>query len=297
MLRSLRERILQTLAYEAGGLLIAAPIYAWLFGRGTAQSLFLIVALSIAVMVWSPLHNTVFDWLDFRMSGRVASDRPHLLRFVHAISHEATSVIVTLPLIIWFGAHGFAEALMIDIGLTLLYAAYAYIFHLVFDWMRPVAKPLRARAIVTSQSHRPVRWAPPRITQATEKFGVHIMVDGYGAPFHVLDNINYLTKLLQDLPRLIGMNPIASPQIVRVGPLNRKDPGGISGFVMIAESHISFHTFPARGFVTMDLYTCQGDIDCQRTVGMLKRAFQLTDADVFIQDRGLRYPMEDVAAA
>jgi S-adenosylmethionine decarboxylase len=104
-------------------------------------------------------------------------------------------------------------------------------------------------------------------------------------------------KLLEDLPRLIGMHPIAAPQLVRVGPLNRKDPGGISGFVMIAESHISFHTFPARGFVTMDLYTCQGNINRPRTIALLKRAFQLTDADVFVQDRGMRYPVEDVAVA
>lgn len=135
------------------------------------------------------------------------------------------------------------------------------------------------------------------IDAGTEQFGVHIMVDGYGAPEALLGDRDLLSRLLRDLPLRIGMHPIAAPSVVEVGPMNRKDPGGISGFVLIAESHISFHTFPKRGFVTMDLYTCQGDIDRQRTVTLLKDAFALRDADVFIQDRGLRYPSANLSAA
>lgn len=35
--------------------------------------------------------------------------------------------------------------------------------------------------------------------------------------------------------------------VVEGGPMNRKDPGGPSGFVLIAESHIGFHTCTSRG--------------------------------------------------
>ncbi|MCL4149219.1 UNVERIFIED_CONTAM: hypothetical protein GTU68_007579 [Idotea baltica] len=63
---------------------------------------------------------------------------------------------------------------------------------------------------------------------------------------------------------------------------------------MIAESHISFHTFPARGFVTIDLYTCQTDVDREKVINRLKLAFCLTDADVYVQDRGMRYPSENL---
>ncbi len=38
----------------------------------------------------------------------------------------------------WFGGHGLWSALAIDIGLTLLYSAYAYFFHILYDWLRPV---------------------------------------------------------------------------------------------------------------------------------------------------------------
>ena len=62
----------------------------------------------------------------------------------------------------------------------------------------------------------------------------------------------------------MGMHAINEPVVVEVGPKNRKDPGGLSGFVMIAESHISFHTFPKRGFVTIDVYTCQNELDTDK---------------------------------
>jgi S-adenosylmethionine decarboxylase len=130
-----------------------------------------------------------------------------------------------------------------------------------------------------------------------EQFGVHIMIDGYGAEEALLADADYLRGLLRTLPAEMKMHAICEPQLVEVGPMNPKDPGGLSGFVMIAESHISFHTFPKRGFVTMDLYTCQCGLDREWAVARLKSAFGLVDADVFIQERGMRYPAENVASA
>lgn len=137
-LRSARERVLQTFCYEATGLCLAVPAY-MLFSGGTApDSLVLIAALSVAVMAWSPVHNTIFDWLEFRLTGRIASDRPSRLRLLHAVSHEANALVVTLPILIVLGNHGFAEALVVDIGLTVIYTAHAYVFHLIYDRFRPV---------------------------------------------------------------------------------------------------------------------------------------------------------------
>lgn len=138
-LRTLRERVLQTLCYEAGGLVIVAPVYAMVMGRGTAEAFILSAALSAAVMVWSPIHNCVFDWADLRFTGRVASDRPHALRVVHAASHETSTVIVTVPILILLGRHSLGEALAVDLSMTLAYTFYAYLFYIVYDRMRPVS--------------------------------------------------------------------------------------------------------------------------------------------------------------
>lgn len=124
----------------------------------------------------------------------------------------------------------------------------------------------------------------------TMQFGVHLMIDGYVADGAPMTDKAALRDILETLPRDIGMHPICTPVVVEVGANCAKDPGGLSGFVMIAESHISFHTFPDRGFVTIDLYTCQNDLDCDAVLARLKRAFQISDADVYIQERGIRYP-------
>jgi uncharacterized membrane protein len=144
---------MQTCAYEAGGVVLAAPVYAAIFGASGMDATLLIVALAAACLVWAPIHNTLFDWIELRRTGRLASDRPHRWRLVHAFSTEASSVLVTLPLVMALGGHGFVAALVVDLGLTLLYTAYAYVFHLGFDRLRPVrpasnlpARPGRAGA-------------------------------------------------------------------------------------------------------------------------------------------------------
>lgn len=139
-LRSARERAFQTLAYEAGGLLFAVPLFALYSGNGAKEGLGVMIALTLAVMLWSPVHNAMFDCVDLRLSGRVASERPHGLRICHALSHEATSVVVSVPILMWLGGLGLIEALIADIGLTLLYTVYAYVFHIVYDRLWPVRR-------------------------------------------------------------------------------------------------------------------------------------------------------------
>lgn len=142
-LRSARERFYQTISFELGGLLLAAPLCALVFGKSAQASLALVLAISVAAMAWSPLHNTVFDWLDLRLTGRTASERPHGLRLVHAASNEVTSTFVTVPVIMWIAGLAFWQALALDVTLTLFYGAYAYVFHLGYDRMRPMSSVVR----------------------------------------------------------------------------------------------------------------------------------------------------------
>jgi uncharacterized membrane protein len=144
-LRGPKERLLQTLAYEAGGLALVTPINASLFAVGTGESAALLLMLSIAVLVWTPIHNTIFDAVEWRLLARVASDRPTHWRLLHAISLEATSMIVTLPLLLLMGGLTLAEAVLADVGLTIFYAAYAYVFHLIYDRLRPVVRPRKTQ--------------------------------------------------------------------------------------------------------------------------------------------------------
>jgi uncharacterized membrane protein len=136
--RSWRERALQTLAFELGGLLIVAPIWHLATGATAAESVTLLVCLSAAVMAWMAGYNTAFDLVEARLAGIVASDRPHVRRVLHAVGLEVTSALVTWPLIVVVAGLGWLEALVADLGLTIAYAIYGYFFHLGFDRLRPV---------------------------------------------------------------------------------------------------------------------------------------------------------------
>ncbi len=128
----------------------------------------------------------------------------------------------------------------------------------------------------------------------TETFGIHLMIDAYEADESLLADKSALEDCLNEIPKQLGMHTISSPTVVEVGPKNRKDPGGLSGFVLIAESHISFHTFPKRGFVTIDVYTCQNDLNTDQLINQFREVFKFSRHDVYIQRRGMNYPTENI---
>lgn len=128
-------------------------------------------------------------------------------------------------------------------------------------------------------------------------FGIHLTLEGYGASRKKLADQNYIQSWLCDFPGEIGMRKIAEPLVVDVGAQNSKDPGGISGVVLIAESHISIHTFPLRGFLTADVYTCQNSLDTTAIERQFRSAFDLGDIEAQLIKRGLRYPQHNIHAA
>lgn len=137
-IRNVRERLRQTLCFEGGGLLLVAPIYALLAGARMRDSFALIAVLTLLVMGWSALFNTAFDVVEHRLSGRLASQRPQWLRVLHALLHEASATAITWPTIVAMTGLSWSAALVSDLGLTLAYALYAYVFHLVYDACRPL---------------------------------------------------------------------------------------------------------------------------------------------------------------
>jgi len=159
-IRSARERLLQAAAFELGGLAMVAPVYAMVMGAGALDSIALVVAVAVTAALVSPLHNHLFDLVEWRLTRRLASDRPAGMRLVHAVSHEGSSTLVTLPVIMVMGGHGFWEALAIDVAMTVFYAVYLYAFHILWDRWRPVrvaapALPVRVEAQPVAERSRP----------------------------------------------------------------------------------------------------------------------------------------------
>ncbi len=121
-------------------------------------------------------------------------------------------------------------------------------------------------------------------------FGEHITLDGYGGDPGCLDNKDVVSSVLTRLCTTLGMHPLIEPVVVSAPDNHVKDPGGWSGFLMIAESHISIHTFPCRRFLSADIYTCKNGMDQTLIVDFFKNAFQLAEVETNFIKRGLKYP-------
>ena len=72
---------------------------------------------------------------------------------------------------------------------------------------------------------------------------MHLTIDGYGGDRELLSSESLVSSLLDRYPGEINMTKITSPLVYRyVG--GKPEDWGVSGFVLIAESHIAIHTFP-----------------------------------------------------
>jgi len=128
----------------------------------------------------------------------------------------------------------------------------------------------------------------------TNHFGEHVTIDGYGGDPNLLNDREIVLGILTDLCTDQHMTPLIEPVIVEAADNQIKDPGGWSGFLMIAESHISIHTFPKRRFVSADFYTCKNGLDQERIISFLRDRFKLEEVESTFLKRGLRYPAHNL---
>ena len=125
---------------------------------------------------------------------------------------------------------------------------------------------------------------------------MHVIIDGFGGDPEQLSDENVVRVILDRYPEMMGMTKITQPKVL---PYNGTKPEdwGVSGFVMIAESHISIHTFPERRLVWADIFSCK-DFDASAVLEDFKQRFHLREMDVRMLERELEpLPAEPVLSA
>jgi S-adenosylmethionine decarboxylase len=125
-----------------------------------------------------------------------------------------------------------------------------------------------------------------------ETFGVHLMLDGYGCDRSRLESEEFIYNFLDQFPDDIGMTKIMQPSVLKYSGAGVQECG-ISGFVLIAESHVSIHTFPAAGYVSIDIFSCKS-FDLGAAEREIVRRFGIDRLDKNVLDRGVEYPRDNV---
>ena len=112
---------------------------------------------------------------------------------------------------------------------------------------------------------------------------MHLIIDGYSSNKQILQDEVFLRQMLDSIPTLIGMTKISEPFVFRyVG--DEPQEWGVSGFVFIAESHISFHTFVERSYINIDVFSCR-DFDTKQAIKHFKEKLHLIKYKSYLVNR------------
>ena len=122
-------------------------------------------------------------------------------------------------------------------------------------------------------------------------FGPHLMLDCYGCRKSRLEDIGFIYNFLDKLPAAIGMHKIMPPYTFSFTEGTYTRDWGISGVVIIAESHISAHTFPEKEFVTVDVYSCK-NFDTKKAAEYVLALFEPKKFEKKVVMRGRDFPSE-----
>lgn len=120
------------------------------------------------------------------------------------------------------------------------------------------------------------------------KFGPHITIDLKGCPKEILSDYNLHFNYLKMLPELIEMTPITQPYVFPYSGLVPEDKG-ITGYLIIAESHLSIHSFEEKGYCFIDIFSCK-EFDTNKAIEITLDIFKPKSHEVNVIERGIDFP-------
>jgi len=139
-MRTFRDRVRHTIIFEVVALLLMATAGSWFAGRSALAMGVMSLMFSVIVMAWNLVFNWLFDTWEQRY--RPGRRRGVALRVTHAVLFEAGLVLVGIFVIAWWLDMTLWQALVLDLGFALFFAAYAF----AYNWAYDVVFPLPARA-------------------------------------------------------------------------------------------------------------------------------------------------------
>lgn len=109
--------------------------------------------------------------------------------------------------------------------------------------------------------------------------GVQWIAELYGCAPDRLDDVAGIEADMLEAARVAGATIVSSH-------FHRFAPQGVSGVVVIAESHLALHTWPEAGYVALDVFTCGDVLQAERGVRWLAERFEATHVELRRQPRG-----------
>jgi len=116
--------------------------------------------------------------------------------------------------------------------------------------------------------------------------GRHLIVEYSNCDRGILNNSDLLEQYLKEAVRRSGATIVRSV-------FHRYNPQGVSGVVVIAESHLSLHTWPEYGYAAVDYFTCGDSVNPYLAHEYLKKMIAATECQVNELKRGIPSPTDE----
>jgi S-adenosylmethionine decarboxylase len=110
--------------------------------------------------------------------------------------------------------------------------------------------------------------------------GIHLLIELWSCNRQKIDNLDYLETILSQAAEVAGATVLKTA-------FQDFNPQGVSGVVVIAESHLTIHTWPEYGYAAVDVFTCGNKVDPWKATGFLKQELEAQDMQVRDFRRGI----------
>ncbi len=107
----------------------------------------------------------------------------------------------------------------------------------------------------------------------------HIIAELYGVPKELISNESTVRQIVEEVVKEAELNKVGSVY-------KQFNPHGVTGIVLIAESHISVHTWPEYELVNLDVFTCGDAKKAEKAFQLFLEKFKPKSYRHYILDRG-----------
>ncbi len=123
-----------------------------------------------------------------------------------------------------------------------------------------------------------------------ETLGTHILLELEDCKYEILDDLKGVEEALLEAARRAKATIIESR-------FHQFSPFGISGVVVIAESHLTIHTWPEHGYAAVDIFTCGNVLQPGVATDFLIKIFESKNPSIVELKRGLFLSRERTTTA
>ncbi|MGM8215570.1 adenosylmethionine decarboxylase [Bacillaceae bacterium W0354] len=113
-----------------------------------------------------------------------------------------------------------------------------------------------------------------------DTIGRHVIAELWECSEEKLNDMEYIEKLFVDAALKAGAE-------VREVAFHKFAPQGVSGVVIISESHLTIHSFPEHGYASIDVYTCGDIIDPNVAANYIAEALNAQSVEKVELPRGM----------